>query len=259
MVALPDLSKYTHVVVLSGAGLSAESGVPTFRDSNGLWENHRVEDVASPKGFERDPHLVWRFYCERRKGVLTVEPNAAHRALVALERRFGEKFFFHVTQNVDGLDFRAGAQSVGELHGNLFRSRCTNGMCERFQAYVDASIHDVVPHCDKCGCVVRPDIVWFGESVNHDAMHRAYAVMMDCENMRQQHERYNFKGPAPKLLFVAVGTSGQVFPAAAMAGNAREFYRADTVYVGVEEPANASVFDHVIIGKAGEVLPRWVG
>src|SRR5437763_11075739 len=148
-----------RVCVLSGAGVSAESGVPTFRASDGLWEGHRIEDVASPDGFRRDPNLVWQFYNGRRANVARVRPNPGHLALAALEERFADGFTL-VTQNVDGLHQAAGNRNVLEVHGSLHRTRCTE--CGAVRDRGLEALPDM-PTCDLCGGLLRPDIVWFGE------------------------------------------------------------------------------------------------
>src|SRR4051794_15179870 len=149
-----------RVAVLTGAGVSAESGVPTFRDSNGLWENHHVEDVATPSAFRRDPKLVWRFYNARRARLRTVQPNPGHHALVRLEERLGAGNFALVTQNVDGLHRAAGSKHVLEVHGNLRRVRCSNPDCGH---RADRGLDELpeLPACPDCGGLLRPDIVWF--------------------------------------------------------------------------------------------------
>ncbi|HKC12716.1 MAG TPA: Sir2 family NAD-dependent protein deacetylase, partial [Vicinamibacteria bacterium] len=150
----------TWLLVLTGAGVSAESGIPTFRAAGGLWESHPVEQVASPEGFAADPALVWRFYSERRRKARACEPNPGHRALVAMEERLGNRFLL-ATQNVDGLHGRAGSRRMVELHGNLFLSRCA--ACDR-APFPDEGAHDSLPRCEVCGTgLLRPHIVWFGE------------------------------------------------------------------------------------------------
>jgi NAD-dependent deacetylase len=164
-MALPIDSK-TRLLVLTGAGVSAESGVPTFRDANGLWQNHRFEDLASPEGFAADPLLVWKFYSQRRRGLDSVTPNAAHRALVDVERKLGDRFLL-VTQNVDGLHAAAGSQRVVEMHGNIMRTKCIG--CRR-APFTDRASHDTLPPCDECGELLRPDVVWFGEAIPPQAL-----------------------------------------------------------------------------------------
>lgn len=228
----------TRVCVLTGAGISAESGIATFRDANGLWEQHRVEDVASPDGFARDPALVWRFYAQRRAQALTVAPNAAHRALAELERLLGPERFFLATQNVDPLHEAGGSKEVVHMHGELFRTRCSEPECPTLPFHDERHDFPTLPRC-TCGALQRPHIVWFGEIPFE--MHAIKRRVQACD------------------LFVTVGSSGVVYPAA---GLVREMlYRQQqgepvrTVYVGLERPENANAFDAVVLGKAGEVLP----
>ncbi len=163
----------TRLLVLTGAGVSAESGVPTFRDANGLWENHPIEQVATPEGFRDDPGLVWRFYSERRRKARSVQPNPGHGALAAVEERMGDRFLL-VTQNVDGLHRRAGSRRLVEMHGSLFETRCFH--CDR-PPFADDSEHVAgdVPECERCAAagprgLLRPAIVWFGEMLDFERM-----------------------------------------------------------------------------------------
>ena len=182
----------TRVAVLTGAGVSAESGVPTFRAADGLWEGHRIEDVATPTGFARDPDLVWQFYNARRAGVAAVTPNPGHYALAELERRFGDRFAL-VTQNVDGLHQASGSQRVLEIHGSLRRTRCLN--CGEVQ---DRGLEPLGPRplCPTCGGQLRPAIVWFNESLPEDIFEAATVAAHECD------------------VFMVVGTSAVVYPAA---------------------------------------------
>jgi NAD-dependent deacetylase len=235
-----DLDEETRLLVLTGAGVSAESGVPTFRGMNGLWEGHRVEDVASPDAFRRDPALVWKFYSMRRRGLEGIAPNAAHRALAAVERRLGERFLL-VTQNVDGLHRAAGSERLIDLHGDLMRSKCSH--CER-PPFEDRDVYDAVPTCDVCGRgQVRPDIVWFGETIDRDHLRRIDAFIRDA---------------GPRLIFLAVGTSGQVHPAAALV-DAAAMVGGKTYLVNADAAANMGSFDVVTLGPAGEILPGLLG
>jgi NAD-dependent deacetylase len=232
------LDEDTYLLALTGAGVSAESGLPTFRDANGLWERHRVEDVASPEGFERDPQLVWRFYSERRAGAAGCEPNAGHHALVDVERRLGERFLL-VTQNVDALHPRAGSRRLLEIHGNLFRTRCSS--CNRLPFDDHRQYLAELPRCDVCkDALLRPDIVWFGE-------------MLDPEHFRRIGD---FLGGAEggRLIFLAAGTSGAVYPAAGMVDLAARA-GAETWLVNAEPADNAARFQHFVRGKSTEVLP----
>ena len=232
-----------RVLVLTGAGVSAESGIPTFRDAGGLWEKHRVEDVASPEGFRADPALVWRFYSERRAGMGACKPNAGHLALAALERRLGERFLL-ATQNIDGLHAAAGSTRLVELHGNLFQTRCS--VCDR-PPFEDREVYPAnkLPACGKCNArgefaLLRPHIVWFGE-------------MLDPANM-ERVERFMVQASAHRFVFLAVGTSGAVYPAAGFVDVARRF-GGETWLVNAERAANTSTFDHFGEGPSGTVLP----
>jgi NAD-dependent deacetylase len=231
------LDEETFLLVLTGAGVSAESGIPTFRDANGLWENHRVEDVASPEGFARDPALVWRFYSERRKAAKPCRPNPGHHALVAVEARLGDRFLL-ATQNIDGLHRAAGSERVVEMHGNLFTTRCAS--CDRTPFHDEAS-YDTVPRCDRCGGELRPHIVWFGECLDARDLDRIDAFLR--------------AGSRKRLVFLAAGTSGVVYPAAGLVDLARR-YGGDTWLVNAERAENHHRFAHFVQGRSGEVLPR---
>ena len=226
---MPFASHRNAVVVLSGAGISADSGVATFRDAGGLWEGYRPEDVATPEAWERDRAMVWRFYQNRRAQMRTVEPNAAHRALAAFAakcERAGVPFLL-VTQNVDDLHERAGSEAL-HMHGELASLRCERcGARVRDLARVDPA--QFVP-CSKCGHeALRPDIVWFGEIPFFlDEIDRA---MEQCAH------------------FVAIGTSGNVWPAAGLLGIARSA-GATTWVQALEEPSNLNVRDRFFPGRA---------
>lgn len=231
----------TRVLVLTGAGVSAESGIPTFRDADGLWRSHRFEEVASPDGFHRDPQLVWQFYSERRQGLQSAEPNDGHKSLASLEARLGGRFLL-VTQNVDGLHQRAGSKRVIEMHGSLLKSRCSG--CDRAPFYDPALYPDTLPQCSECraegrDALLRPHIVWFGEGLDLALMTRVRNFMSDAGD---------------QLIFLAVGTSGNVFPAALLVDDARAI-GGHTILVNRDEAANATHFDQVIRGKSGEILP----
>lgn len=231
----------TRVLVLTGAGVSAESGIATFRDSNGLWENHRVEDVASPQGFARDPGLVWRFYSLRRAAAATCAPNPGHAALAALEGRLGDRFLL-ATQNIDGLHRDAGSERVVEMHGNLFTSRCND--CDRPPFRDTALYPDTLPPCDRCGGTLRPHIVWFGERLDPADLGRIDGFIHEARGHR--------------LVFLAVGTSGVVYPAAGLVEVCKHA-GAETVLVNLEAPDNVRAFDRVIEGRSGSVLPALFG
>jgi NAD-dependent deacetylase len=225
-----------RVFVLTGAGISAESGLATFRGSGGLWNGYRVEEVATPEAWGADPALVWRFYSGRRRDAMAAEPNAGHRALADVERKMGDRLFV-CTQNVDDLHERAGLSNVHHMHGSLFESRCVR--CE--EPFMDRRLYEdagALPVCEACGAAVRPHIVWFGE------------MPLDMERIYDELAR------ATQLL--VVGTSGSVYPAAGFAQVARR-RGIPTVYVGPEEPLNAEAFTEIVLGTGVEVLPRLLG
>jgi len=231
-----SIGENDRVFVLTGAGISAESGLATFRDSDGLWAGHRIEDVCTPEAWENNPELVWQFYSARRENAEKADPNAAHRALAALEERLNGRIFL-CTQNVDDLHERAGSRNLVHMHGELFTSRCSEEcgrapQPDREKYPTQASI----ARCE-CGALLRPHIVWFGETPME--MDRIYAEIQRATVM------------------LVVGTSGSVYPAANFVHWARQA-RARTVYVGPEPPLNVSAFTQIVLGKAGEVLPGLV-
>ena len=232
----------TRLLVLTGAGVSAESGVPTFRDANGLWENHPIEQVATPEGFSEDPRLVWRFYSERRRKALAVRPNPGHDALAAAEAKMGDRFLL-ATQNVDGLHRRAGSARLVEIHGNLFETRCSR--CRRETFHDEREYLGQPPPCEECearGAVglLRPNIVWFGEMLDPINLQRISTFIEDARGKR--------------LVFLAVGTSGVVYPAAGLVLEARAA-GGEAWLVNVEPPDNARAFHHFVRGPSGQVLP----
>ncbi len=221
--------------MLTGAGISAESGIPTFRGVGGLWRNYRIEEVASPVAWQRDPEMVWQFYSWRREVAAGCKPNPAHYALAKLERRVGERLLI-VTQNVDSLHEQAGSRRVLHIHGRLFQSRCERE-CGR-PPFDDARSYVTlgdVPRC-ACGGRIRPHICWFGEVPYH--LDEVFAAL------------------AGASVFVSIGSSGVVEPAASFVRQVRFRAGARAYYVGPEEPANREAFDECFWGKAGEVLPE---
>ena len=223
----------TRIVVLTGAGISAESGVPTFRGADGLWEGHRVEDVATPEAFETDPETVLAFYDARRRAVANVEPNPAHRALARLEGAMGDELLI-VTQNVDDLHERAGTSNLVHMHGELLRALCV--ACGARPVWQDDLI--LRPPCPACGeRMLRPDVVWFGEMPYE--LERIEQAVVACD------------------VFVSIGTSGAVYPAAGYAALAGAF-GAWTIELNLE-PSDALIpFDDVRVGPASLVVPEWV-
>ena len=223
-----------NIVILTGAGISAESGLATFRAADGLWEGHRVEDVATPEAFRRNPALVHDFYDARRAKLATVEPNAAHVALARLDAGWPGELLL-VTQNVDDLHERAGSTRLLHMHGELKRGWCL--ACDgRFAWDGPMGEGASCPDCASCGAV-RPDIVWFGEMPYE--MERIEAALRGCD------------------LFVSVGTSGAVYPAAGFVQTAR-YCGARTLELNLEPSQSSVFFDESRIGKAGELVPAWV-
>jgi len=228
-MSLPGTAR---IVILTGAGISAESGLPTFRAADGLWENHRVEDVATPEAFQRHPALVYRFYNERRRGLAEVQPNAAHRALARLERAWGGEVLL-VTQNVDDLHDRAGSKHLLHMHGELLKARCLAcGTVSTWPGDLDAD-----SRCPRCARgPLRPHIVWFGELPLE--MDRIYSALERCD------------------LFLAIGTSGHVYPAAGFVEAVGP--SAQTVELNLDPSLVASAFQEARRGKATELVPAFV-
>jgi NAD-dependent deacetylase len=222
-----------RIVVLTGAGISAESGIPTFRDADGLWEGHAVEDVATPEGFDREPTLVHRFYDARRAALTGVTPNAAHYALADLERTLGDDLLV-VTQNIDDLHERAGSTRVLHMHGELLSALCRG--CRRRTPWTGDLID--FPPCPHCGVTeLRPDVVWFGE------------IPYQMERIQDALEKAD--------LFVSVGTSGAVYPAAGFVQYAAAC-GARTLELNLVPSAGTAMFDEARHGAAGVLVPEWV-
>ena len=225
-----------HVVVLTGAGVSAESGVPTFRDAQtGLWARFDPRELATPSAFARNPRLVWDWYAARREAVQQAQPNAAHHALAALERH--ARAFTLVTQNVDGLHARAGSRNLVELHGNIARVRCSREGT-RVETWRDDDPR-LPPRCAHCGAFLRPDVVWFEELLPPEALAAAEAAADRAD------------------LLLVIGTSAEVYPAAGLPLRARAA-GARIVEINPERTALSDVADDVLRGRAGEVVPALV-
>jgi len=223
------------VCVLTGAGISAESGVPTFRGEEGLWKKFRPEELANFHAFIRNPDLVWEWYAYRRKLIHEVKPNAGHYALVELERRVKE--FTLVTQNVDNLHRRAGSKSMVELHGNIERSYCID--CGAIVEELDIDSLTKAPRCVHCGGLVRPDVVWFGEMLPREAFSRAEQAARHCD------------------LFLCIGTSAVVYPAASLPYTAFD-QGAFVVEINRERTELSTRAHESLLGAAGEILPQLV-
>jgi len=226
------LRSATRVSVLTGAGVSAESGIATFRGAGGLWEGHRVEEVATPEAFAEDPGRVWRFYEARRRAVREASPNPGHAALAALEQRFPD--FQVATQNVDGLHRRAGSRNLVELHGSIERRYCV--VCRRTEADLEP-IEVLPPLCGACGGMMRPDIVWFGEPLSVEAW----------EDARQSARE--------SQVYLVVGTSAEVYPAAGLALVAADAGAA-VFEVNPAETTLSPMFAGAIREPSGAALPR---
>ncbi len=220
------------IAALTGAGISAESGIPTFRGAGGLWREYRAEDLATPEAFERDPKLVWEWYDWRRGVIAGAEPNAGHRALAELARRVPE--FTLITQNVDGLHDRAGSAGVLKVHGDIWTVRCVVCGCEREDRR--AKIPELPPRC-SCGGIERPGVVWFGESLPGDVWARAEDAAHNAD------------------LFLIIGTSAVVYPAAGLAELAKS-RGARVVEINIAETPVSHRVDASLRGTAAEILPQ---
>jgi NAD-dependent deacetylase len=224
-----------RLVVLTGAGVSAESGLSTFRGPDGLWEGQRPEDVATPEAFARDPAMVWRFYNARRAALARVEPNPGHRALVDLEQRFAERFTL-ITQNVDALHRVAGNRRLLEIHGNLTRVRCTG--CGQITERGTEPLPDL-PRCDTCRQLLRPDVVWFHEMLPQHIWRAAEEAVCYC------------------ACFLVVGTSAIVYPAAGLVQLAKD-YDAHVIEINLNPTQASSLADVRLFGPSGTILPELI-
>ena len=226
------LQKAERVTVLTGAGVSAESGIPTFRGADGLWKNYQATDLATPEAFARDPELVWEFYNWRRDLIGQKACNPAHTALARLEGLIPH--FTLITQNVDGLHLLAGSRHILELHGNIWRVQCTQ--CHAVT--MDRSPHmGNLPRCRSCGGLLRPGVVWFAESLDPDILNQAIAACRSCQVM------------------MVIGTSSVVQPAASLAFTAKSG-GARVAEINLERTPSSDRMDVVLLGKAGEMVPR---
>lgn len=227
-------TKKDNITVLTGAGISAESGVKTFRGNNGLWENHRIEEVATPSAFKKNPEMVWKFYKQRINQLKAIKPNPAHDSLKKLED-FLEQDLFLITQNVDGLHHDAGNKRVLEMHGNLRTCRCTE--CNLQYAVNQVNLEKNIPRCCECNEYLRPNVVWFGEMPKFLSQINSYLSQANY--------------------FIIIGTSGIVYPAAQFLPIAKR-NGAVTIGINLEKPANLSFIDEFHQGKAGKLLPELV-
>lgn len=227
------LHRAQRVAVLTGAGISAESGVPTFRGKEGLWKQFRAEDLATPGAFARDPKLVWEWYDWRRGIVGRAEPNPGHTVLARWGKAFPE--FVLITQNVDGLHARAGSLDLLELHGNIWKTRCTRE--ETVAENMEIPLKQIPPACPNCGAILRPHIVWFGESLDPDILRLAFDASSHCDVM------------------LVIGTSALVQPAASLPLTASEA-GAKIIEINPDPTPLTPYADVSLLGKAGEMLPR---
>lgn len=227
------IRKDVPIVAITGAGISAESGVPTFRGEDGLWRRYRAEELATPWAFQRDPKLVWEWYDWRRGIIAQAQPNPGHRAMAEMERIFPN--FWLITQNVDGLHRRAGSRRLIEIHGNLWFVRCTREgtVMENYEV----PLREIPPRCPNCGALLRPHVVWFGESLDREDLMRAYDLLRACE------------------VLLVVGTSGVVQPVASFPWEAKRS-GAYIIEVNVQPTPITEISDLFLQGKSGEILPQ---
>ena len=219
------------ITILTGAGISADSGVPTFRGADGLWRNFRAEELATPEAFERDPRLVWEWYSWRRELIATKQPNEAHVAIASLESRGPD--FWLITQNVDGLHRLAGSTRLSEIHGNIWRVQCTacSAVTENHQVPLS-----LLPRCGPCGGLLRPDIVWFGESLREKDLARCAKQLENCD------------------VLLIIGTSGVVYPAAGFASIVKEA-GAYVIEVNLDPTPQSNLVDIALRGRAKDLVP----
>lgn len=221
------------IVALTGAGISAESGIPTFRGKDGLWNKFRPEELATPEAFFRNPKLVWEWYDWRRGLIAKAEPNEGHRILAKMEKEFPH--FYLITQNVDGLHQKAGSKKVIELHGNIWKVKCVNCNCEAYE--YRTPLPEIPPKCEQCGGLLRPGVVWFGESLPMDALQKAYELSKES------------------LICIVIGTSGVVYPAAELPYIAKES-GAEVIEVNPEETPISGIADKIFREKASTGLKK---
>ncbi len=225
------LAAARSVTVLTGAGISADSGVPTFRGADGLWRQYRAEDLATPEAFERDPRLVWEWYNWRRELIATKRPNPAHDAVASMEQRF--EHFWLITQNVDGLHRDAGSRQLSEIHGNIWKVRCTDCRCIVENRDVPIAI---LPLCQSCGGLLRPHIVWFGESLAAEDLEKSAAALQSSD------------------VCLIVGTSGLVYPAAGFGAIAKQA-GACIVEINIDSTPHSTLADATLQGRARDLVP----
>jgi len=230
---ISKLQRAESVTVFTGAGISAESGVPTFRGTDGIWKKFRPEELANFDAFIRNPELVWEWYKHRKQIVASIQPNAGHTALAEMERRFPQ--FAIITQNIDNLHRRAGSKNIYELHGNVERNYCIG--CGK--NFTDAEIMsmDKVPRCTSCGDLVRPDVVWFGEQLPVEQWEKSVSAAERAE------------------VFFSIGTSAVVYPAASLPLTAKKA-GAYIIEINIERTELSPWADEVLLGRSGDILPN---
>ena len=233
LVARAHLASARNVTILTGAGISADSGVPTFRGIDGLWRNFRAEDLATPEAFERDPRLVWEWYNWRRELIATKQPNPAHDALVELERQWTDHMWL-ITQNVDGLHRAAGSQRLSEIHGNIWKVRCTG--CADISENREIPL-SILPTCRLCHALLRPHIVWFGESLWEEDLRRCDEAIRSCD------------------LLLVIGTSGVVYPAAGFTSVAKTV-GALVIEINLDSTPHSDLVDLSLRGRAKDLVPQ---
>ncbi len=233
---ISEIKKSKNVVALTGSGVSAESGIPTFRGKNGLWKNFRAEELATPHAFSQNPKLVWEWYDWRRGIIAPVKPNPAHKVLALWEKEFPE--FYLITQNIDGLHQKAGSKRIIELHGNIWQVKCTQEGTVSFN--FEVPLKEIPPICPNCQSLLRPNVVWFGESLDQSKLNQAIRLSTECD-----------------IMFV-IGTSAVVQPAASLPYFAlRE--GAVVIEINIEPTPLTSQVNYFLQGKAGEILPELNG
>lgn len=232
--AVERLAKAKYLVVITGAGISNESGIPTFRGADGLWKNYRAEELATPWAFERDPETVWKWYDWRRGIIGRAEPNPGHIAIKKLEDRFEN--FLLITQNVDGLHGRTGVKKMVEIHGNLWRVRCTREGTTSM--LMDVPLAEIPPKC-HCGALLRPDVVWFGESLPSEALEESFRTLEMCDTL------------------IVAGTSGAVYPVASFPETVKS-NGGFVIEINTEATPISNIADISLHGRSGEVLPALV-
>jgi len=229
---IATLRQASNIVIVTGSGISAESGIPTFRGEDGLWKKYRAEELATPEAFYSNPALVWEWYDWRRQLIGKAEPNSGHEIIAEMEDHYDELLL--ITQNVDGLHRKAGSRNVVEIHGNIWRVRCTGG-CETI--YLEENpIGQLPPKCN-CGAMLRPDVVWFGESLPVEGLVRAEKAIQECD------------------ILIVIGTSGYVYPVASFPMVAQAA-GAMVVEINIERTPISQIADFTLLGKAGDVLPE---